>query len=440
MSESTKLINDYVTEKRNIPLVPIVPNPRITHSMIKSAETEYNPITQTYREAHKEHALTSYSSREEVLRAAQNKDRALRYEQTFNFINMRDKLKGFETHPDYPRYKSDYRMKKTETSKLNFNILSNISLDKHHFLPPNKRPVVAETTESLKPKVVNSVNFKDYNIINNRYKEFHEEKTNIDSITRKLQAGKNFWARNTYDCVKNKFLDPEKEEKARLHEIAVKNEHGRKAFHRLPPQMKASGGLYNPINNEVQNKDALSKFDKKSENAINRYAVGYLKEKEWKSRKEVTKQMKQRQELENLHGFDLVTHEEKPLMRHEKAGWSELGGKVKENQVFREAFDWSDNVRNRHNFYKERSGLLKELPDIKSDKVFEMKPVIKSRLQTEDREKISSVSVDKENFFRKERVNRSEEKNRWCVESFSNDRKERINFKNLSKIPNLSDI
>jgi hypothetical protein len=43
---------------------------------------------------------------------AKNKDRALRYEQTFNIINLDDKLKGLEDKPGYPKPKTPNYNKK----------------------------------------------------------------------------------------------------------------------------------------------------------------------------------------------------------------------------------------------------------------------------------------------------------------------------------------
>lgn len=57
-------------------------------------------------------------------------------------ISLRDKLRGFENHPDYPVMKSDIKKKKGLENNLNYNIMTNITLDKHNFLPPENRPFV----------------------------------------------------------------------------------------------------------------------------------------------------------------------------------------------------------------------------------------------------------------------------------------------------------
>jgi len=75
----------------------------------------------------------------------------LRYEQTFDIISLSDKLTGFEKHADYPHFKSDIKKKTLMTNKVNYHILSNITLDKQNFLPPDQRPVIDHN-------VINSLN------------------------------------------------------------------------------------------------------------------------------------------------------------------------------------------------------------------------------------------------------------------------------------------
>jgi len=56
---------------------------------------------------------------------ASNKDRALRYEQTFDIINFDNKLKGLEEKPDYPKEKPWY-FKPDKDTKVDYNIVSNV--------------------------------------------------------------------------------------------------------------------------------------------------------------------------------------------------------------------------------------------------------------------------------------------------------------------------
>lgn len=63
---------------------------------------------------------------------AQNKDRSLRYEQTYNILNFSNKLQGLESRPDYPKEKPWYFRPGKDTI-ANYNIISNIDMKEHHF-------------------------------------------------------------------------------------------------------------------------------------------------------------------------------------------------------------------------------------------------------------------------------------------------------------------
>ena len=74
---------------------------------------------------------------------AKNKDRALRYEQTYNVINFEDKLQGLEADKNYPKEKPWY-FRPGKDTHVDYNILSNVGMDQHHFAAPDKRPQVAK--------------------------------------------------------------------------------------------------------------------------------------------------------------------------------------------------------------------------------------------------------------------------------------------------------
>jgi hypothetical protein len=63
---------------------------------------------------------------------ASNKDRALRYEQTYNILNFDNKLKGLEDRHNYPKAKPWYFRPERDTY-CDYNILSNVDVKEHHF-------------------------------------------------------------------------------------------------------------------------------------------------------------------------------------------------------------------------------------------------------------------------------------------------------------------
>jgi len=70
---------------------------------------------------------------------AGNRDRALRYEQTYNVLNFENKLKGLEGRSDYPVEKPWY-FRPNKDTEADYNIISNYPMSEHHFQPPEKRP------------------------------------------------------------------------------------------------------------------------------------------------------------------------------------------------------------------------------------------------------------------------------------------------------------
>ena len=55
--------------------------------------------------------------------------------------------------------------------------------------------------------------YRDYDILSNKYKEYHKEKIETDQDLHRLEAGKKFWKRNNFNPVLSKFFDNDKEAK-----------------------------------------------------------------------------------------------------------------------------------------------------------------------------------------------------------------------------------
>ena len=55
-------------------------------------------------------------------------------------MNFENKLKGLENKPDYPKDKPWY-FRPGKDTHADYNILSNIGLQDHHYDAPEKRPL-----------------------------------------------------------------------------------------------------------------------------------------------------------------------------------------------------------------------------------------------------------------------------------------------------------
>jgi len=93
---------------------------------------------------------------------------------------------------------------------VDYNIISGLAFQQHHYLPPDKRPQEKKVT--VKQKETTTTGLRDYNIITNRYLELHEDKSNTDKLIEKHELAEKYWKTHVYDHVTGQFYDPKKEE------------------------------------------------------------------------------------------------------------------------------------------------------------------------------------------------------------------------------------
>lgn len=86
-------------------------------------------------------------------------------------LNFENKLEGLQDRPDYPKEKPWY-FRPDKDSLVDYNIITNYSLKDHYFDAPEKRPECAEWKVKFPPNM--NKNFKDYNIVSNKYLEFND--------------------------------------------------------------------------------------------------------------------------------------------------------------------------------------------------------------------------------------------------------------------------
>lgn len=182
-------VQDYYKTKTSLQF-NTEPQRRVTHQKIKEIETMYNPILQTYADPGIESQVRQHEKDNLIDTLAKNKDRALRYEQTFDVINFEDKLKGLEDKEGYPKPKGQNKNFVGGTKSFTeYNILSNLPFIEHHYLPPDQRPPPPEEKPKKSVKVT-TTGLRDYNIITNRYLELHDEKVEVDKEIERLNAAK----------------------------------------------------------------------------------------------------------------------------------------------------------------------------------------------------------------------------------------------------------
>ena len=113
----------------------------ITNKQVLLKDNDFNPIIQKYTDNNKENEIRKKEDINLKNTLAKNLDRQLKYEQTFHIINLENKLKDLN-------YIEEIKEKKQRNvppdTNVPYNIISNISLNKHNPINPNQRPKYKE--------------------------------------------------------------------------------------------------------------------------------------------------------------------------------------------------------------------------------------------------------------------------------------------------------
>ncbi|OMJ67128.1 hypothetical protein SteCoe_35794 [Stentor coeruleus] len=312
-------LRKYEQEKTNISWTSAVPHPRITHNDMQALENRYNPILQTYTDPEIERNVQKIERDRLIETLAKNKDRSLRYEQTFDIINLDDKLKGLEGLPGYPVEKPpNYKSRNLgNNSKTPYNIISCLDFIDHHYLPPEHRP--PRPIEKPKTYKINIVEHRDFNIISNKYIQGHEEKAKKDLESYKLQAAEEYWKAHDYDIFTCKYIDPEKEELEKKNAVNDALTLCKKKYEELPNGVKYSeGALYQAISSKVVDAARLYEIDMKNKQAKKRFENRYDIEKEYHDRdiefqekakfQAINRISHERYTEDPKRGYDIINH------------------------------------------------------------------------------------------------------------------------------------
>ena len=248
----------------------------ITKEMVRSSEGKFNPITQKYIDSKKDNMVSKSTNQRRLNLISNGYDKQLEEENTYNIINLSNKLKSL--HYEEPSVKTspnkNLSRDKTKQNQFNYetlnkkpyNILTNISLKDHNFLPPKLRNInndkdIKNCKEGLsefdkKNKKINEMEKykRDFNIINNEYKIFNREKKETEKEIQNLNAMKKMQNRKTYDILNCKYINPS------LENEFVKNMEIKKNL-LLSKTKDKNYIIRNPINNTVYDKEAQKRLD-----------------------------------------------------------------------------------------------------------------------------------------------------------------------------------
>ena len=429
-----KAINDYQFQKTNLEW-GVNPKPRlVTDRMVKDNDKIFNPILQTYNDKSRERSLRQHEQKTLIDTIVRNQDYQLKMEQTFNIINLKDRLKGFESDPNYPIAKEAINKRKNlNTNRTDYNILSNLPLSQHHYDKPENRPRTENSVPTNdRQRTIKASNYRDYDIISTRYKQFHDDKTKVDKEINKIQTAKLFFKRNDYNPIKGAYFDENKEQEYQRKKKEEIENWGKEYKKNLPACAKGQSDLYNLINMKTVNQDELTKVDQHELNKKKRYGLRYeienyyhnksLKHQDKEDYIRDRKYSYMRYKDIDERQFDIIDLKDKPYKEHSKnvkkdnlTDWEKLIANAGDNNTFatktiyKDIYDYTENGKNYDKFMDTRNKTLSQLNELNKDDAFGKTIPVNRKVNNKKEEENKNVKInvrermiqfDKQRFFK----------------------------------------
>eukprot|EP00929_Paragymnodinium_shiwhaense_P002340 TRINITY_DN102565_c0_g1_i1.p1 TRINITY_DN102565_c0_g1~~TRINITY_DN102565_c0_g1_i1.p1 ORF type:complete len:552 (+),score=136.45 TRINITY_DN102565_c0_g1_i1:136-1791(+) len=287
---------------------------RLDPKVVKLAERAWDPLLGRFRDEQQEARQQRFEKdmKEQFMNRA--KDIQILRETPFDIVTNASRLDPVGGEPST----TEKAERSHPTSLTNYNIVSNLPLESHHYERPDKRPWALERPG--RGRLVPAADVKDFNPITNRYLSDHEAKTGRDHTLNKLDAARKYRQRSRFDPLRQVFNCPEVEERQRYCDDAHTVEYALRYQAALPPSYKGSlTAYYDTLSHEVKNDAALNILDCAEEHRTARFRtrhyVDYVKKHQeilFEDASVLQKnQMVAHERFEEVarRGFDIVTNQ-----------------------------------------------------------------------------------------------------------------------------------
>eukprot|EP00164_Ancoracysta_twista_P008011 GFYU01011488.1.p1 GENE.GFYU01011488.1~~GFYU01011488.1.p1 ORF type:complete len:552 (+),score=84.26 GFYU01011488.1:284-1939(+) len=282
----------------------------VTHYAKSREARKYDPILQKHTDVAEENVRKDKEAKIQVDRLNRARDNQLKTENAQNIINHQDRRPGIsqEKPEEYRVYRADTR--------LDYHIISNLPMSEHSHLPPEQRMEV-----SWKPKPRTRSKYdrqRDFNIISNRYHQYHDAKSGIDQEYNRKGVLAKYWDTHNFNALTNTYYDPGEERDQKKQEERNLEIWGLQQLNNFPPSYKKSEGMaYNVTSGAEKDKELCETLDNRWAGArlrkskkihmehvlTNRGVVAYDKSVQ-ASQNRISHD---RYQSEQSHGFNIVT-------------------------------------------------------------------------------------------------------------------------------------
>ena len=393
---ASKLI-DYQNAKKVFHYNPDQFPKHITKKMIFDNQREFNPLTQKFYDQKKEENFIKKAKNAKINMISQGYDNQLEEETTYDIINLRNKLAYFnfketprKTEGGFAKNENQFNFEKANVKP--YNIISNLPLRTHNFLKPELRPEndneLIKSNEGLGYKKENLLNkksldmryAKDYNIINNKYKIFDQEKKKTERQIQNLNALRKMQNMKTYDIIRGRYKNQNLEQKLLEKE-------------KLEKEKKSSGIhdknyiIRNPLNNIIYDEEKQKLLDqieyKKRQRYLNKGLVNdyyHSKHNNLESQKLISHQHyfnPFEYRMNNIRGYDILTNKSQTIMEGNKylteiqakkleTHWDKIkknadnNNTLKNGNIYKADYDMNDIDLNYSNYLSMRKPILNQ--------------------------------------------------------------------------------
>lgn len=183
-------------------------------------ERSYNPLLGRFLDEDREKEQRDLEEKVKTDYLNLARDVQLRKEAPYDLITHERKFEALLSEALDPTRPKALKNPVPDTA-ADYNIISNLRFDEHHWAHPKQRPVPKDRVP--KPRMVPALLHKDFNILTNRYLEHHEEKLERDRELNLLEAAEKM--RNCpFNPLSQRFCDARLEERMKACQDALTTE------------------------------------------------------------------------------------------------------------------------------------------------------------------------------------------------------------------------
>lgn len=190
------------------------PQARMDQGAILRQERMFDPLLQRFRDNGAEMKQQAFEEKERIGHLNRALDVQIMREQKMNILSQESRTAAIEKKSTPRAGTQDVNTMSMPSSMIDYNLISNLPCDKHHWAKPEERP--RHVCREPKPRVVQSAQLRDFNIVTNRYLEDHQDKGARDTQLNRLEVAHKYHQQCFFDPVMQKYNELDVEERARV--------------------------------------------------------------------------------------------------------------------------------------------------------------------------------------------------------------------------------